>query len=422
MDNLNYKNFPYIYEQYLGGNFEVLMRGIAEIKTKHLKMALDSAKDDVFNLATAKGNALDLWGRLLNISRFIPAQFDFDGASDYPVNDYQTLSDDDFRTIIIWAFQTQNIDITIEEVTRWLNGYFNMNASVQDKNSANVTDFQDMSEKVFYSDKIPDFARWVLTEYDLIPRPAGVLDSLIPIVSKIFGFRVTDDPNFLEYRTNFFFGRFVNENDTPPTPPILPYERVAYLRTGLNTGNNPFIDTGLTLNSEYEFQVKGFITEGNIGTFINAYSDNNNRTGQIFYNASNKRVGYYWRINSTGQGLATLDLNSSAINMAQEFELIQNKNGLTLKQGSVTETINYTGASDKTGSARITLFRNDNSGSWAGNMETAINEAKILLNGEVIRHFIAVKRLSDNKYCFYDLIEGRFYENANSAGINFIAP
>ena len=32
MDNeINYQNFPYIYEQYLGGNFETFMRGIAEI-------------------------------------------------------------------------------------------------------------------------------------------------------------------------------------------------------------------------------------------------------------------------------------------------------------------------------------------------------------------------------------------------------
>ena len=421
MDNLDYKNFPYIYEQYLGGNFEALMRGIAEIKSRHLKKAIDTAITDIFSIETAKGNALDLWGRLLNVSRFIPAEFDFDGESEHPINEYQTLSDDDFRIIIKWAFQSQNMDITITELTRWLNGYFNMGATIQDKNAVNITDFQDMSEKVLYSENIPEFLRWVLTEYDLIPRPAGVLDSLVPVISKIFGFRVTNDPNFLTYRTNFFFGRFANENDIPPTPPVLPYERLSYLRTGLNKGDNPFIDTGLTLNSEYEYQVKGFIPNGNIGTFINAYGDNNNRTGQIFYNASNKRVSYYWRINGAGQGLATFDLNSSAINMSQEFEMVQNKNGITLNQGSATETVAYTGASGDN-SARITLFRNDNSASWANNMETAINEAKILLNGEIIRHFIAVKRLSDNVNCFYDLIEERFYENANSAGIDFIAP
>ena len=65
-----YQNFPYIYEQYLSGNFETFMRGIAEIKAKHIQKAVDTAISDCFNLATAKGNALDMWGRLLNISRF----------------------------------------------------------------------------------------------------------------------------------------------------------------------------------------------------------------------------------------------------------------------------------------------------------------------------------------------------------------
>lgn len=211
----DYQNFPYIYEQYLGGNFEALLRGISEIKAKHLKKAMDTAKSDIFSLKTAKGNALDMWGRLLNISRFIPAEFNFGGETEPPVNEYQTLSDDDFRTILIWAYQSQNFTITIDNLKEWLNGYFNMNAIVQDKNAVNVADFQNMSERILYSESVADFLRWVLTEYDLIPRPAGVLDSLIPIVSKVIGFRVSDDPNFLEYRTNFFFGRFANESDAP---------------------------------------------------------------------------------------------------------------------------------------------------------------------------------------------------------------
>lgn len=409
---LNYQNFPYIYEQYLGGNFEALLKGIAEIKAKYLKKAIDTAISDIFDLKTAKGNALDMWGRLLDISRFIPAEFDFDDETEHPINEYQTLSDDDFRLILIWAFQSQNFDITITNLKEWLNGYFNMGAIIQDKNAVNITDFQDMSERVLYSEKVADFLRWVLTEYDLIPRPASVLDSLIPIVSKIFSFKTNDDDYNARFRTNFYFGRFVNESDKEQ--PI--YERLNYLTIPQNAGNNaPFIDTGLALDSEYEFEVKGFMQSGYFGSFIVGYLDNNNRQGNIFYNANNKRTAGFWRFDGVGQNLTEHAFTS--IDMSQEFQYVLNKHKITISQNENSETYQFEAQVNNitNANANILLFRYANSTTTAGN-GGAIKEAKISKNGELLRHFIPVRRTADNVFCFYDLVTNAFFENANSSG------
>lgn len=413
---LNYQNFPYIYEQYLGGNFEALLKGIANIKAKYLKKAIDTATSDIFDLKTAKGNALDMWGRLLNISRFIPAEFDFDDETERPINEYQTLSDDDFRLILIWAFQSQNFDITITNLKEWLNGYFNMGVIVQDKNAVNITDFQDMSEMILYSENVADFLRWVLTEYDLIPRPASVLDSLIPIVSRIFSFKTNDDDYNERFRTNFYFGRFVNESDKEQ--PI--YERLSYLTIPNNAGADiPFIDTGLPLDSEYEFEVKGFMQEGCFGSFVVGYLNKDNRQGNRFFNASNKRRDGFWRFDGQGQNLIETPVTS--IDMSQEFHYVFNKHLITMSQGEISETLQFEAQVEnitKT-EAHIYLFKYVNGVGNGG----ALKEAKISKNGELLRHFIPVRRTADNVLCFYDLVTKAFFENANSSGgFDFIEP
>ena len=60
-----------IQDQYRNTNIETLINGIIEIREKHRVKALQALRDDVMNLQTAKGDALDLWGRLLKFSRFI---------------------------------------------------------------------------------------------------------------------------------------------------------------------------------------------------------------------------------------------------------------------------------------------------------------------------------------------------------------
>lgn len=412
MDNeISYQNFPYIYEQYLGGNFETFMRGIAEIKKKHIQTAMETAFNDCFSLKTAKGNALDMWGKLLGISRFIPLHLDFDN-SQIGETEYQILSDDEFRILIQWAYQSQNFYITQQNLQFWLNGFFNMEASVSDKNSVNVADLQDMDEIVRYSNRIAPFLRWALTNYDLMPRPCSVGESLIPAVFKIIGFGVEGRLNI--ERTNFYFGQFAN------TAFESEYQVLDYIGVNPNDLNDtPFIDTGLILDSEYEFEVVGKIPSGNMCMLCGGFLDSNNRQGNRFFNASNKRTDGFWKINGQGQNLVEKPFNT--IDFTNEFHYVLNKHLITINQGNNSETYNFEAqAENQTNSgANVLLFRYAGAtapSNWSG----FIKSVKISKNGEVLRSLRACKRVSDNKLGFWDYAQNEFLVNANTANVDFV--
>lgn len=404
IDKYDYLEFPYIYEQYLGGNFEAFLRGIAKIKAKHIKKAIDTAISDCFDLKTAKGNALDMWGRLLNLSRYIP--LDLKNTDEEFTGDYRTLTDDEFRLIITWAFQSQNFDITISKLQQWLNGYFNLNAVVQDKNAVNVSDFQNMSEKILYSSGVDEWLRWVLTEYDLIPRPAGVKDSLVPIVNKIFAF---NSSVYSDKRTQFYFGRFANESDPQPQPPSNPYTPIDNLMTPLNSAlNTPFIDTDLKLNSKLEIEVIGHLKYGQLGSFCSSYRDNNNRFLQIIYNAGNPRIAYAYKINGMGQNFSTLQ--TADIDLSQDFTFKQNNQIITATQGEISVSADCIIDGDLSDDHELFLFYySEQTASNSGGV--VIKSCKIRENGVLVRDFTPVRRNSDGALGFLEKINGIFYEN-----------
>lgn len=412
MDNeINYQNFPYIYEQYLGGNFETFMRGIAEIKKKHIQTAMDTAFNDCFSLKTAKGNALDMWGKLLGISRFIPLHLDFDNPQTGD-NEYQILSDDEFRILIQWAYQSQNFHITQQNLQTWLNGFFGMEASVSDKNSVNVADLQDMSETIKYSNKIAPFIRWALEHYDLIPRPCGVGESLQPAIFKILGFGVEGRLNV--NRTNFYFGQFANTD--------LANEFVMLDGIGVKSGdmtNSPFIDTGLTLDSEYKFEVTGRIPDGNFCSLVCGFFDNNNRQGNIFYNASNKRTAGFWKINNQGVGFTEHAFNS--IDFSQEFTYMLDKHKITITQGTSSETFEFEATlTDETNANANILLLKYNDSSYQSNYSGYLKSVKITKGNDILLSARSARRSSDNKLGFYDFVSGKFLVNANTANIEFV--
>ena len=57
-----------IQSQYQNTNIEALLNGIKEIRINFIIKALESAISEVFNFETMSGDALDMWGRLLDFS------------------------------------------------------------------------------------------------------------------------------------------------------------------------------------------------------------------------------------------------------------------------------------------------------------------------------------------------------------------
>lgn len=232
---MNYKDYGYIYEQYLKTNFSELLDGFAEVKNKHIGKACNAMKADILDLQTAKGNALDEWGRMLGFSRFIPMitseqlseleyqmtpadwatffgaklntfafvnsnfkKLTFAQGAGNPdsVGNYAILDDDQYRLILQFIYQTQNADITTETLTIFFNGFFDMDVSVIDR--------QNMIQEIYYFiENLPVWLQLVFAQFDIIPRPAGVKSELKRGTYKYFGFRTDDDVFNEEYISNF---------------------------------------------------------------------------------------------------------------------------------------------------------------------------------------------------------------------------
>ena len=177
-----------IQAQYRGSNVAELIKGIIEIKKKGVLRAYKSLIDDCLNLSTAKGDALDLWGYILGINRYVPRdseqnakepfkqwnfnQSNFKHLIFLQVRDhlYHRLDDDAFRNLLLLFLQRQYIFPSSAEAQSLIDDY------ISDKyGEINILDTQKMSMAVEFSfNDYPEWMRWYILLKDIIPRPAGV--------------------------------------------------------------------------------------------------------------------------------------------------------------------------------------------------------------------------------------------------------
>lgn len=211
-----------IQDQYRNTNIEILINGILSIREKHRVAALNALRDDVFNLSTAKGDALDLWGRLLNFSRFIPVDtqegvdtfknFSFYDRNFFKLkffdfNDlvYAKLTDDAYRQILQILYYNRNTYSNIYNASSLASEVF--------KNDIFVGDSQNMTFVTYYfKEEIPAWLNWVLQKYDILPRPVCVGTRFQSALWKIFNF-FTDDANFNSKISAFYNSQFLGSRD-----------------------------------------------------------------------------------------------------------------------------------------------------------------------------------------------------------------
>lgn len=183
-----------IQAQYKGSNVSKLIEGIIEIKKRGVLRAYKSLIDDCLNLSTAKGDALDLWGYILGISRYVPRdatkadgdynwwsfnQKNFKELIFLQVRDhlYHRLEDDDFRNLLLLFLQRQYIFASPPEAQSLIDDY------IGDKyGELNIRDTQKMSMQAEFSfNDYPEWMRWYILLKDIIPRPAGVKVDIIDL-------------------------------------------------------------------------------------------------------------------------------------------------------------------------------------------------------------------------------------------------
>ncbi len=162
---------------------------------------LDAIYRNIWDIDTAVGTGLDVWGRIVNIDRMltIPASetyFGFNEASPdfYPfgegvfydptATDTETyaLSDEAYRTLILCK-ALANITATVAPVTNQL-----LQALFAGRGRCYVNDMGNMGMRYTFEFALTDYEYAVITQSGALPRPAGVRSSILASPLPLFGF------------------------------------------------------------------------------------------------------------------------------------------------------------------------------------------------------------------------------------------
>lgn len=168
---------------------------------------------DVFDLRTANDFGLTVWSIILNIpiivqneepvSPDIPFGFDVsDGNFEhsnfaYDPNSAQTLTTEQARLVLFMRYHQLTSDGTVPYTNEFLSKIF------ADMDGAYAVDNHDMTITYVFRKQPPARLWFVLRNYDILPRPAGVRVRDILVIPKIpFGF---DEHNENFDNSNFLF-------------------------------------------------------------------------------------------------------------------------------------------------------------------------------------------------------------------------
>ena len=180
LDNLQ-KQFGYT-------NLSDLLMKRAEVWDKNFGEISQKFEDDILNLDTCVPSALDyFWGRIYRITRT------FEDENGNPL----VLDDDTFREILkIKAFGCR-WDGTVVAMNEFLSNLF------KDRGSVYIVDTQNMTTEVFaFGFALTDVERYLFTNKDILPRPAGIGVSIFELRDDILGFY---NSGFLPFNDGVFW-------------------------------------------------------------------------------------------------------------------------------------------------------------------------------------------------------------------------
>lgn len=192
------------------------------------------------------------------------------------------------------------------------------------------------------------------------------------------------------------------------------YQQLEYLRA---TNQNSYINTGLTLNTNYTFEVTSCLAPNtsNAALIYAGTYTNEVRTGCLIYAGT---IIHKWDASSTAS-TATINYSTPGfddISLYSPFKLRQNRTGITITQGSNSCSLSVSGLSNTTSNEAIQLFRSNPNTGFSAN--TTIYEAKIYgTDGTTpLRHFVPARRISDNVIGMIDVVNNVFYTSASTYG------
>ncbi len=161
----------------------------------------DAFYNFVWNVETAQGFGLDIWGRIVNISRelTIPAALTYFGYNEaspgsYPFGEApffvassdatQTyrLADDAYRVLILTKALANISAVNAPTLNRLMQNLF------AERGRCYVNDMGGMQLRYTFEFLLTDFEYAIMTQSGAIPRPAGVGAYIITTDAPVFGF------------------------------------------------------------------------------------------------------------------------------------------------------------------------------------------------------------------------------------------
>lgn len=182
-----------IQNQYQGTNIETLLNGLADLYNKLITQPVQEFYNNIYNLETAAGIGLDIWGEKLNFPRTIK----FIDA-DTGVETSKTLDDNEYRLILKVLSLKFYTKMTVPGINKTLKELFSF-YDVQ----AYTVDNQDMTYVNYvFLWEMPEYLKQAFNNYDLLPHPLAVGTRYREAFYQIFGFKGQElSDNF--YRTIF---------------------------------------------------------------------------------------------------------------------------------------------------------------------------------------------------------------------------
>lgn len=176
-----------ILSQY--ANSPILTKLIANF-SKYLDVSanMDRFYNLIWNVDTAQGYGLDVWGRIVGVTRVVQLplgdNFGFEeaDASGFnqqafyegdPLTNNYSLSDNDFRTLIFAKALSNISDGSIPSINQLLINLF------PTLGNSYVTDGEDMTMTYTFSEDLTDLQFAIVTQTGVLPKPTGVLVTIV---------------------------------------------------------------------------------------------------------------------------------------------------------------------------------------------------------------------------------------------------
>lgn len=138
----------------------------------------------VWNVETAQGFGLDIWGRIVGVDRTInvPASTPNPGGFPFTSGAYQ-MTDAQYRTVILIKALANITNCTAQSLNQLLSNLF------ASRGRCYVRDLGSMTMEYRFEFWLQPFEYVIITGFTVAPRPAGVLASVYQIdVPNTFGF------------------------------------------------------------------------------------------------------------------------------------------------------------------------------------------------------------------------------------------